>query len=125
MAKYLVLIYGNEQTWAEAPAAWHEANAAVHGAFHASAGAAILGANELEPTTRAVSVRRGPAGRPSVTDGPFLETKEVVGGYYLLDAPDLGEAVRLASQLPEATAAHGGVEIRPIVAMPPPTSPGT
>jgi hypothetical protein len=125
MAKYLVLIYGNEQAWAEAPAAWHEANSAVHGALHASAGAAILGANELEPTTRAVSVRRGASGRPSVTDGPFLETKEVVGGYYLLDAPDLDEAIRLASQLPEATADHGGVEIRPIVAMPTTARTGT
>lgn len=124
MAKYLVVIYGNEQSWAAAPAAWHEANSAIHGAFHASAGAAILGANELEPTTRAVSVRRGPSGRPSVTDGPFLETKEVVGGYYLLDAPNLDEAIRLTSQLPEATADHGGVEIRPIVAMAAPAIPG-
>lgn len=121
MAKYLVVIYGNEQSWAAAPAAWHEANSAGHGIFHASAGAAILGANELEPTTRAVSVRRGPSGRPSVTDGPFLETKEVVAGYYLLDAPNLDEAIRLTSQ---ATADHGGVEIRPIVAMAAPAIPG-
>ena len=47
MAKYLVLIYGDERAWAEAPAAWHEANALRHQAFHASAGSSILGANEL------------------------------------------------------------------------------
>lgn len=114
MPKYLVLIYGNERIWADEPAAWHEANAARHQAFIAAAGPAILGANELEPTERAVSVRAGSSGKASVTDGPFLETKEIVGGYYLLDAPDLDEAIRLASQIPEATGTHGGVEIRPI-----------
>jgi len=114
MPKYLVLIYGNERTWADEPAAWHEANAARHQAFIAAAGPAILGANELESTDRAVSVRAGASGKASVTDGPFLETKEIVGGYYLLDAPDLDEAIRLASQIPEATGTHGGVEIRPI-----------
>jgi hypothetical protein len=115
MAKYLVLIYGNEQAWADAPADWHQANSLRHEEFHAAAGTSILGANELEPAARAVSVRAGKSGKASVTDGPFLETKEVVGGYYLLEAADIGEAIRLASQLPEATAPHGGVEIRPIV----------
>ncbi len=114
MAKFLVLIYGDERAWADAPASWHAANAKRHGTFHAIAGAAIVSANELEPSARAVSVRRGPAGRPSATDGPFLETKEVIGGYYVLEAPDLDEAVRLAGQLPEATAEHGGVEVRAI-----------
>jgi hypothetical protein len=116
MAKYLVLIYGNERTWASEPTAWHEANAARHQAFIAAAGPAILGANELEPTTRAVSIRADPSGKASATDGPFIETKEIVGGYYLLDAPDLAEATRLASLIPEATGTHGGVEIRPIMA---------
>jgi hypothetical protein len=114
MAKYLVLIYGNEETWAAEPPAWHMANAARHKAFIKEAGASIAGANELEPTTHAVSIRADSRGRPSATDGPFLETKEAVGGYYLLDARDLAEAVRLAGQIPEATAPHGGVEIRPI-----------
>ena len=114
MAKYLVLIYGNEGTWADQPPAWHEANASRHQAFIAAAGPSIVSANELEPTVRAVSIRAGSNGKPSATDGPFLETKEVVGGYYVLDAPDLAEAVRLAGQVPEATGTHGGVEIRPI-----------
>lgn len=115
MSKFLVLIYGDEQAWAAAPPAWHEANTRAHEAFHATAGAAIVSANELEPAATAVSVRRGPAG-PSATDGPFIDTKEVIGGYYILEAADLSEAVRLAGQLPEATAEHGGVEVRPIVA---------
>jgi hypothetical protein len=115
VAKYLVLIYGNEQTWTAQSADWQKANAARHGALIAAAGPAVLGANELEPTARAVSIRRGPSGKASVTDGPFQETKEIVGGYYLLEAPDLDEAIRLASQIPEATDTHGGVEIRAIV----------
>jgi hypothetical protein len=114
MSRFLVLIYGDEQVWADAPTAWQRANERAHGAFQAAAGAAIVTANELEPAATAVSVRRGPAG-PSATDGPFMDTKEVIGGYYILEAPDLAEAVRLAGQLPEATAEHGGVEVRQIV----------
>ena len=114
MAKYLVLIYGDERAWADAPETWHRENERRHQAFHAAAGGAIVSANELEPAARAVSIRRGSAGRPSPTDGPFMDTKEVVGGYYVLDAPSLEEAVRLAGELPEATAEHGGVEVRRI-----------
>lgn len=116
VAKYLVLIYGNERTWADLPAEWHESNAARHQALIESAGAAILGVNELESPSRAVSIRADSSGKPSVTHGPFHETPEIVGGYYLLEAADIDEAIRLASQIPEATAAHGGVEIRPISA---------
>jgi hypothetical protein len=116
MAKYLVLIYGNAQTWADAPEAWHAANATRHQAFIAGAGPAVLRVGELEPSTQAVNIRVDSSGRPSVTDGPFLATPEVIGGYYLLEAPDLTEAIRLASQIPEATASHGGIEIRQIAA---------
>ena len=49
------------------------------------------------------------------TDGPFLETKEAIGGYYLIDASDLEEAIKLASMLPETRAGHSGVDIRPVV----------
>jgi hypothetical protein len=114
MAKFLVLIYGDERTWAEAPAQWHEENGRRHGDFNAAAGAAVVGGHELAPTVAAVSVRAGQDGAAVVTDGPFLESKEVIGGYYLLDAADRDEAVRLAMQIPEATAAHGGVEVRPV-----------
>ena len=115
MAKYLVLIYGDEAVWAESPPEWHESNSRAHQAFHAVAGKAIVSAIELEPAAAAVSLRRGPAG-PSSTDGAFLDTKEVIGGCYILEAADLAQAVQLAGQLPEATAAHGGVEVRPIAA---------
>jgi hypothetical protein len=115
VTKFLVLIYGNEKTWAGQPEAWQKANAARHGALITAAGPAVLDANELEPTAQAVSIRRGPAGKPSITDGPFQETKEIIGGYYLLEAADRDEAIRLAGQIPEATDTHGGVEIRAIV----------
>jgi hypothetical protein len=112
MAKYLVLIYGNAQTWADAPEEWHRQNADKHTAFHAEAGAAVVGGLELEPIGAAISVRAGKDGRPAVTNGPFLETKEVIGGYYVLEAAGETEAIRLAGLIPEATAPEGGVEIR-------------
>jgi hypothetical protein len=83
-------------------------------ALIASAGPSILGVNELESTGHAVSVRADSSGNPFFTRRPFLDTSEIVGGDYLLDAPDNDAAIRLASLIPEATAAHGGVEIRPI-----------
>ena len=114
MAKYLVLIYGDEQKWD----AWSEqeekANSERHDAFIAAAGAAVIGGNALAATSTATSVRADATGRPTVTDGPFLEAKEVLGGYYLLEAADLDEAIRLAKQIPEAQAPYSGVEIRPV-----------
>jgi hypothetical protein len=114
MPKYLALIYGDAQTWAEASDEWEQQNGAAHGAFNAAAGSAVLGGAELEPVTAAVTLRPGANGQPVPTDGPFLETKEVLGGYYLLEAADLDEAVRLASGIPEASAPTSAVEIRPI-----------
>jgi hypothetical protein len=60
-------------------------------------------------------VRYDGEGRAPVTDGPFLETKEAVGGYYLIEAGDLDEVMGLAARLYEASAGHSGVEIRPVV----------
>jgi hypothetical protein len=114
MAKYLVLIYGDEQKWEAWSAQEEKENSARHDAFRARAGAAIIGSNALESSAAATSLRADAAGRPTATDGPFLETKEVLGGYYLLEAADLDEAISLAGQVPEATAAFSGVEIRPV-----------
>lgn len=114
MAKYLVLIYGDEQTWLNASPEWGEKNAEGHAAFNNEAGPAVVGGEELEGTAKAVSLRGDSDGHFIKTDGPFLETKEVIGGYYLLEAPDLDEAVRLAGRIPEASAPLSGVEVRPI-----------
>ena len=75
-------------------------------------GAAILGGNALQPASTATSVRPDGNGGFAVTDGPFVETKEALGGYYLVEADDLDAAVEMAQQIPTA---EGGVEVRPIM----------
>lgn len=114
MAKYLVLIYGDAREWAAMSPEQREAHTTAHAAFSAEAGSKVLGSEELAPM--ATSLRSDGAGGVSTTDGPFLETKEAVGGFYLLEAADLEEVIRLASQLPEVHAGHSGVEIRPVIA---------
>ena len=114
MARYLVLIYGDEKAWADASDEWVQENSRRHAAFAESAGEALIGGHELEPTDMATSLRTDSAGKLTATDGPFVETKEAIGGYYLLEAPDLDEAIRLAGLIPESTAATSGVEIRPV-----------
>jgi hypothetical protein len=115
MAKYLILIYGDERQWAAMPAQEVRELDAAHRAFAAAAGTAILDGQELEPATVATTLRADASGRLTTTDGPFLETKEAVGGYYLIEAADLDEVIGLASKLHEASAGHSGVEIRPVV----------
>jgi hypothetical protein len=114
MEKYLVLIWGDEQTWETAPPEWVEENSKAHEAFNAAAGTAVLGGGALEVSTMSVSIRTRSAEGQLISDGPYAETKEVIGGYYLLEAPDLEEAIRLARLIPEASAPTSGVEIRPI-----------
>jgi hypothetical protein len=73
----------------------------------------IVGGEQLAPTNMATTVRVND-GQKLITDGPFADTKEVFGGFYLLDASDLDEAVEVASRIP-ATWMGGSVEIRPLV----------
>ena len=73
---------------------------------------AMLGGEALEPSTAATTVRVRD-GKVSTTDGPFAETKEQLGGYYLLDCKDLDEAIDLASKIPGAR--WGAIEVRPIL----------
>jgi hypothetical protein len=115
MAKYLVLIYGNEQRWDEMSPNEMQQIDDGHRAFRANAGEAILASGQLESTTMATTLRASSEGRSTVTDGPFLETKEVIGGFYLLEVSDLGAAISLASGLAETTHDHSGVEITPLV----------
>ena len=115
MAKYMVLIYGNEQRWDEMSAEEMRHLDEGHSAFRAKAGDAVILGGELESTTMATSLRSGSGDGPTVTDGPFLESKEVLGGFYMLEAGDLDEAIALAGQLPEVSVDHSGVEIRPLV----------
>lgn len=111
MAEYLVLIYEDESRWETAEPETAEQIMKGHQVFGETNGAALRGGNALQPTSTATSVRRDAAGDVVVTDGPFAETKEALGGYYLLEAADLDEALALAKQIP---APFGGVEVRPI-----------
>jgi hypothetical protein len=85
-----------------------------HQKFGQNNSAALRGGNALQPTSTATSIRaKGPDSTDfTVTDGPFAETKEALGGYYLIEAADLDEAIAIAKQVP---APYGGVEVRPIM----------
>ena len=110
MTKYLVLIYEDEAQYATATPEVYGEITADHDRFSAGVeqhGAKLLGGEALEPTTTATSVRGG-----EVTDGPFVETKEALGGYYVIDAPDLDTALAVARTVP---ARFGGVEVRPVM----------
>ena len=115
MAKYLVLIYGSEQEWDAQTPAELEAKGAAHAAFRAAVGDGYRLGAELESVTTATTLRAAGGDTPAVTDGPFMETKEALGGFYLVDAPDLDAAIRLARMLPELGEQYGAVEVRPIV----------
>jgi hypothetical protein len=111
MAEYLILIYGDEAA-RDNPAP--EASSKMmkgHQEFGVRNASALRGGNALQSTATATSVRPNSSGDFVVTDGAFAETKEALGGYYLVEAADLDEALALAKQIPMPT---GGVEIRPI-----------
>jgi hypothetical protein len=110
MAEYLILIYGDEQKIEAAGQGLWDDLMKGHMAFGEKHHAAIKGGNALQPTTTATSVRFD-GDRARVTDGPFAETKEALGGYYLVEAKDLDEAVSIAKDIP---APHGGLEVRPV-----------
>jgi hypothetical protein len=111
MAEYLVLIYVDEPTFAAQDAEGFKKIAKEHELFGERNAAALRGGNALQPTSTATSLRRDASGELVVTDGAFAETKEALGGYYLIEAADLDEALALAQLVP---APFGGVEVRPI-----------
>ncbi len=112
--KYLCLIYENEKAWEKMPKEQSEAIMGEYFAFtdsHMKSGKVLAG-EALEPTHTATTVRVR-NGKISTTDGPFAETKEQFGGYYLLEAKDLNEAIQIAAKIPSAR--HGSVEVRPVI----------
>ncbi|MGH3732034.1 MAG: YciI family protein [Acidimicrobiales bacterium] len=111
MAQYLALIYENEASWATVDEETYGRIHANHMSFGEKNHASLRGGETLEPSSTATFLHRNTAGDVVVTDGPFAETKEVLGGYYVIDAPDLDAALAIAKQIP---AEFGGVEIRPI-----------
>ncbi len=110
MAQYMILIYEDESSYIDpTPEVWQQAMEA-HGRFAGQVGekgGKILGGDALQPTSSATSIRRD-----VVTDGPFADTKEALGGYYLIEARDLDHALDIAKLCP---APGGGVEVRPVM----------
>ena len=110
--QYLLTIYEDETFWNTTPPEQLAETMAGYRQFGLDAGERIQGGNALQPTTTATTVRvRG--GERLVTDGPFAETKEQLGGYYLLECKDLDEAIEWASRIPGAQT--GSIEVRPIM----------
>jgi hypothetical protein len=112
--KYLCLIYDDEKAWQQFPKDLQDKYMAEYGAFSDSIkkSGQFVGANQLQPTHTATIVRSR-NGKVSTTDGPFMETKEQLGGYYLVEAKDLNDAIQVASRIPSAKS--GSIEVRPIV----------
>jgi hypothetical protein len=111
MAEYLILIYGDEAALGKTDAESMNVMMKGHQEFGERNAASLRGGNALQPTGTATSVREDSSGGFVVTDGPFAETKEALGGYYLVEAADLDQALALAKQIPMPS---GGVEVRPI-----------
>jgi len=112
--KYLLMIYSDERAFeAMSEEERHEVYAAYDELMKdLAAKGHMLGGDELAPTSTATTVQvRG--GERLVTDGPFAETKEQLGGFYLITATDLDEALQVASKIPSARI--GSVEVRPVV----------
>jgi hypothetical protein len=109
--KYVLLIHWDEKAGLARPPAEEKKELAEHGAFAQALGKRLLAGERLMPerTARRVSARKG---KPIVTDGPFAETKEVLGGYYVIECDTLEEAVDWAGRCPSAE--HGTVEVRPV-----------
>jgi hypothetical protein len=108
MAQYMILIYETEDSYTS-PDDWQRAMQ-EHGRFTEQVvelGGKIVGGEALEPTATATTIRGD-----VVTDGPFVETKEALGGFYVVEARDLDHALSIAKLCP---AGGGGVEVRPVM----------
>jgi hypothetical protein len=112
--KYMLLIYGDEQALSESERqdCYKESTDLARQLHH---NGQYVAANPLQPTAMATSVRVRD-GKRLVTDGPFAETREQLGGYFLIDAKNLDEALAIAARIPMAR--RGTVEVRPVIEIP-------
>ena len=112
--KYMLLIYGDEQALSEPERqdCYAESTQLAH---DLNANGQYVAANPLHPTAMATSVRVR-NGKRLVTDGPFAETHEQLGGYFLIEAKNLDEAIAIAAKIPMAR--KGTVEVRPVIEIP-------
>jgi hypothetical protein len=112
--KYMLLVYGDEQAWTEAERArcYEESKQLAH---QLKANGQYLATAPLQPVATATTVQVRDDKR-LVTDGPFAETREQLGGYFLIDVSDLDEAINVAGRIP--TSRWGTVEVRPTIEIP-------
>ena len=111
--QYLFLLYANEDGWSELTKEQQEQGAAAYTAYTQTLRkeGVLQGSNRLQPIAAATTVRTV-GGKSQVLDGPYADTKEQLGGYYLIDVPDLDAALAWAARCPGA--GHGVVEVRPV-----------
>ncbi|GAA4179862.1 YciI family protein [Gryllotalpicola koreensis] len=107
MAEFLILIYGDDEKWGQRTEAQLEQLDAAHRAFQAGG---ALASGELDAPEMAKTIRGA-----LVTDGPFAEFKEVLGGFYVIEAADVDEAVARASGLYETHEPHARIEVHPLI----------
>ncbi|MEO5767303.1 MAG: YciI family protein [Polyangia bacterium] len=116
--QYVLLIYGNEETWNQLSEAEKGKVSVEMGRFAQELGQSgkLRGGNPLQPVATATTVRMK-NGKSLITDGPFAETKEQLGGYMLIEAANLDEALAIVARMPAASP-HVAIEIRPITEVP-------
>lgn len=119
--KYILLIHDEEGAWGKVSEADRAKMMADYGAFteQIKASGHYVGGSQLQPTSTATSVRVRD-GKRLVTDGPFAETREQLGGYYLINSGNLDEAIGIAARIPSAR--FGTIEVRPLVEHPVPAA---
>jgi hypothetical protein len=115
--QYMLLIYANEAGWPKMTPAEQEQGMAAYMAYTEALTKAgvFIGSNRLQPTSTATTVRLV-NGASQVLDGPFVDSKEQLGGYYFIDVPDLDAALSWAARCPAT--GHGVVEVRPVWSRP-------
>ncbi len=114
MPQYMAILYTEDLDWS---ASENADTTKQYGAFGEKAADQIRGGAALFPTSTATTVRvkGGKGGEVVTSDGPYAETKEILGGFYLLECADLDEAIALAAKIPAAWS--GAVEVRPVIPM--------
>jgi hypothetical protein len=115
--QYLLMLYSEENGWSKMPKTEQEQAMVAYSAYTEALtkSGALKGSGRLQMTSTATTVRVA-NGKPQVLDGPYADSKEQLGGYYLIDVPDLDAAISWASRCPASS--HGIVEVRPIWAPP-------
>ncbi|HEY2795255.1 MAG TPA: YciI family protein [Micromonosporaceae bacterium] len=111
----MVLIFGDETQWEAMSEQEYQLIGAGHRRFSEVAGSGILAGQQIDSSRKSVTLKADKAGKVVVSDGPFLETKEVLGGFYLVEAEDREHVIKLASELREVNGGHSWVEVWPVV----------